>query len=795
MAEVKKTSFEHLEAIALKIMMVDPGNLSVIGELIELTEEMVASPSVREMDILWNMSKALRRVLEKIIMGELVDDSAENFELLADCISLMQETNRLKGKPDDEILAKFCNNMNTIGHQIEKNDLTGQDEDQTGRESAKEVLQPEEPVGQGVGAASSEEPVVADFAQDADLINGFIEEALEHLEVIEVNVLDLEQHPDDSDIINNIFRPFHTIKGVSGFLNLKSINKLAHTTENLLDDVRNGVRKMDSAVIDIVLSAGDFLKSMVENVREVLNNGPEYFKEFDISEFVSSVHAVQSGEAEPSAPEPAIEPVAQPPVKQEIEPAPEEEAEASAPSVKQEIELAPEEEAEAPAPPAREKKKVPETREKEKIFKPASVPETTQTKSSKMLKFGVAGKNKVTASIKVNVDKLDVLVNAVGELVIMQSLVRQNSLIMGLNNPKLTRDFGQLTRITSELQKTAMAMRMVPIRQTFQKMIRLVRDLSKKSGKQVDLIMEGEETEIDRNMVESIYDPLVHMIRNSVDHGVQTPKEREAVGKPGKGTVWLRAYQKGGNIVIEIEDDGQGLNAEKIREKAILRGLIQESDQVSDYDLNNLIFTAGFSTVDKITDVSGRGVGMDVVKKTVEKLRGKVEIISQSGKGSLFVIRLPLTLAIIDGIVVRVGEERYIIPTTGIRESLRPEEKNLNTVYGRGETLLIRNRLLPIIRLYEIFNVEPTSTDICDAIVVVVETEGYERALMVDELLGKQEVVIKSLGGYMTNISGVAGGTILGDGRVGLILDLPGLTSAGDNTAEFIKKNAEEVVD
>ncbi|MCK5229414.1 MAG: chemotaxis protein CheA, partial [Desulfobulbaceae bacterium] len=456
---------------------------------------------------------------------------------------------------------------------------------------------------------------------------------------------------------------------------------------------------------------------------------------------------------------------------------------------------APEEEAEAPAPPAREKKKVPETREKEKIFKPASVPETTQTKSSKMLKFGVAGKNKVTASIKVNVDKLDVLVNAVGELVIMQSLVRQNSLIMGLNNPKLTRDFGQLTRITSELQKTAMAMRMVPIRQTFQKMIRLVRDLSKKSGKQVDLIMEGEETEIDRNMVESIYDPLVHMIRNSVDHGVQTPKEREAVGKPGKGTVWLRAYQKGGNIVIEIEDDGQGLNAKKIREKAILRGLIQESDQVSDYDLNNLIFTAGFSTVDKITDVSGRGVGMDVVKKTVEKLRGKVEIISQSGKGSLFVIRLPLTLAIIDGIVVRVGEERYIIPTTGIRESLRPEEKNLNTVYGRGETLLIRNRLLPIIRLYEIFNVEPTSTDICDAIVVVVETEGYERALMVDELLGKQEVVIKSLGGYMTNISGVAGGTILGDGRVGLILDLPGLTSAGDNTAEFIKKKAEEVVD
>ena len=264
MAEVKKTSFEYLEAIALKIMMVDPGNLSVIGELIELTQEMVASPSVREMDILWNMSKALRMVLEKIIMGELADDSAENFELLADCISLMQETNRLKGKPDDEILAKFCNNMNTIGHQIEKNDLTCQDEDRTGRKPAKEDSQPEKAVGRGIGAIFSEESIVPDFIQDAVLINGFIEEAFEHLEAIEVRVLDLEQHPDDPDIINNIFRPFHVIKGVSGFLNLRSINKLAHITENMLDDVRNGVRKMDSAVIDIILSAGDFLRSMVE---------------------------------------------------------------------------------------------------------------------------------------------------------------------------------------------------------------------------------------------------------------------------------------------------------------------------------------------------------------------------------------------------------------------------------------------------------------------------------------------------------------------------------------------------
>ena len=751
MAEVEMTSFEHVEAIALKIMMVEPGNLSVIGELFELIEKMVANPSVRKLNVLRNMGKALGSVLEKMIVGDLADDSVENFELLADCISLMQEIDRLKGVADDKILGKFCDNMTSIGLQMNKNDLTGQDEGRAAGEAAKEVKQPEKSTDQGAEAA------IPDFVQDIDLINGFIEEAFEHLETIEVNVLALEHNPDDPDLINNIFRPFHTIKGVSGFLNLKSINKLAHTTENLLDDVRNGVRKMDSEVIDIVLNGGDFLKSMVENVKEVLSRGPEYYKEFDISEFVAQVQAVQTGGSAPSGPEPIVEPAEQPLSEQEVEPGP----------------------AEEPASPVKEKE----------------AQKATQAKAAEAPKGGVAKKIGAVASIKVNVDKLDGLVNAVGELVIMQSLISQNSLIKGLNNPKLVRDFGQLSRITSELQKTAMAMRMVPIRQTFQKMIRLVRDLSKKSGKEVDLIMTGEETEIDRNMVESIYDPLVHMIRNSVDHGVQTPKEREKVGKSGKGTVYLRAYQKGGNIVIEIEDDGQGLDSKKIREKAILRELIKESDHLSDYELNNLIFTAGFSTADKITEVSGRGVGMDVVKKNVEKLRGTVEIVSQPGKGSLFIIRLPLTLAIIDGIIVRVGKERFIIPTTGIQESIRPEEKNLNTVYGKGETLLIRNKLLPIIKLYEIFSLEPTTTEISDAIAVVVESEGRERALMVDELLGKQEVVIKSLGGYMANISGVAGGTILGDGRVGLILDLPGLISANDATAESVKKKSDEVVE
>jgi len=366
----------------------------------------------------------------------------------------------------------------------------------------------------------------------------------------------------------------------------------------------------------------------------------------------------------------------------------------------------------------------------------------------------------------------------------MQAMVRANPLISQLSDPKLTKDFAQLSRITSELQKTAMSMRMVPIRQTFQKMIRLVRDLSKKTGKSVDLVMEGEETEIDRNMVDSIYDPLVHMMRNSVDHGVQVPAERESLGKPGRGTVHLRAYQKGGNMVIEIEDDGQGLNTNKIRQKAMERDLISEHDNLSDHELNNLIFLPGFSTADQITDVSGRGVGMDVVKKAVEKMRGKVEVFSESGNGSQFVIRLPLTLAIIDGIIVRVGKERYIIPTTAIQESLKPRVEQYNTVHGRGETLMIRESLVPIIRLYQLFGVEPMQTDPCEGIVVVVEAEGKQRAILVDELLGKQEVVIKNLGG-LQDIQGVAGGTILGDGQVGLILDLVGLINSTASAGEL----------
>ncbi|HIJ77773.1 MAG: chemotaxis protein CheA [Desulfobulbaceae bacterium] len=754
MANGEKPLSDILDEMALQILMIEPGDLSVVGELLDLVEKILPGYASEDIPVvIQQMANTFRGSLEKLIMGEL-DDSAENYELLGECISRMQEIARKEGVADEATILAFSATLKKIGFAFDEKELLGvagfglaESGEAQPEVEAAEVLSEQEPV-----APAKAQPM-PDFLQDKELLSGFIEEAFEHLESIEVNVISLEQSPDDMDIINNIFRPFHTIKGVSGFLNLKTINKLAHATENLLDDVRNGKREMDSGVIDIVLTVGDVLRSMVENIKDVLEGGPDKYRDTDITGYVAEIKQLQLGEG--AAPAQTAE---EPPVA----PAPQAEAEPviSSPASPQ---------AAAPAPP----------RQPSKSAAPAQALPPQQAAPAKGPAQGAPAQaqRKIGAAIKVDVEKLDALVNAVGELVIMQSLVRQNPLVSRIADPKLTKDLSQLTKITSDLQRTAMSMRMVPIKQTFDKMIRLVRDLSKKSGKKVDLIMEGAETEIDRNMVDSIYDPLVHMMRNSVDHGIQPPDEREKHGKPGTGTVYLRAYQKGGSMLIEIEDDGEGLNSKKIRQKAIERGIISESESLSEYDLNNLVFVPGFSTADKITDVSGRGVGMDVVKKAVEKLRGKVEVQSQPGKGSLFVIRLPLTLALIDGIMVRVGRERYIIPTIAIQESMHPEREKYNTIHGKGETLLVRGELVPIVRLYEMFGVEPTFKDPCEAIVVVIENEGRKRALMVDELLGKEEVVIKSLGG-LQDIQGVAGGTILGDGHVGLILDLAGIVSS-----------------
>ena len=385
------------------------------------------------------------------------------------------------------------------------------------------------------------------------------------------------------------------------------------------------------------------------------------------------------------------------------------------------------------------------------------------------------GRRSESSLVKVDTSKLEYLVDMVGELVIAQSMLRHNPEIGGVRSPRLQRDIAHLTRITAEVQKTAMAMRMVPIGQLFRRMTRLVRDLARKSGKQAELELIGEDVQLDRNIVEELADPLVHMLRNSMDHGLEGPEDRIAAGKSATGRVRLKASHQAGLIVIELSDDGRGLNRQKILEKAIERGVVKPDAQLSDSEIFHLIFEPGFSTAEKVTDVSGRGVGMDVVRRNINKLRGRIEIVSSSGTGTTFLLKLPLTLAIIDGLVVVVGQDRYIVPIFAVREMFRPVRENLFTVEGRGEMAMVRQKLLPIVRLSRRLGIPAKSEDPCEGLMIVGESDSKTFCLLVDELAGKQEVVIKSLGPTFREVRGIAGGAILGDGRVGLILDLPTL--------------------
>ena len=340
---------------------------------------------------------------------------------------------------------------------------------------------------------------------------------------------------------------------------------------------------------------------------------------------------------------------------------------------------------------------------------------------------------------------------------------------------KLRDGLAQLERNTRELQESVMRIRMLPISFTFQRFPRLVHDLSNQLGKKVELKMSGEQTELDKTVMEKIGDPLVHLVRNSMDHGIESPAQRIAAGKPEMGTVNLNAFHQGGNIVIEINDDGGGLNAEKILAKAKSNGLIGDDETLTEEQIHDLLFQPGFSTADQVSDVSGRGVGMDVVRRNIRSLGGSVEVKSTEGVGSTFTIRLPLTLAILEGQLIRVGRETYVVPLVSIIESVQIHKEKVNVISGRGEVYKLRDDYIPIVRLYHVFGLKAESTTLDKGLLVIVETEGKKVAMFVDDLLGQQQVVIKSLETNFRKIDGLSGATILGDGTVALILDVAGL--------------------
>jgi two-component system chemotaxis sensor kinase CheA len=407
---------------------------------------------------------------------------------------------------------------------------------------------------------------------------------------------------------------------------------------------------------------------------------------------------------------------------------------------------------------------------------PRRDPAEGEAPRSDAVKAPVAASSGENASIRVATEKVDSLVNMVGELVITQAMLQQLADGFEMSRlPKLLDGIAQLDRNTRDLQESVMRVRMLPISFAFSRFPRLVRDLSSKLGKKIELKTSGEQTELDKTVLEKIGDPLVHLVRNSLDHGIETPEIRRSAGKPETGTLHLSACQQSGNIVIEIADDGRGLPKDKILRKARDRGLVRDDEELTDEKICELIFMPGFSTAEQVSDLSGRGVGMDVVRRNIKALGGNVEIRSQEGRGTTITIRLPLTLAILDGQTVRVGNESFIIPLVSIVESVQVSRDRVSTVAGRSEVIHLREDYLPAVRLHSVFDIEPRCRELHEGMLVVVEGEGARAALLVDELLGQQQVVIKSLEANFRRIESMAGATILGDGTVALILDVPGL--------------------
>ncbi|MGZ8462878.1 MAG: chemotaxis protein CheA [Candidatus Deferrimicrobiaceae bacterium] len=717
-----------MDQVTVAILTSSPGDMRKLGEILSSFEELGRLAEAEGWPEVIEASKAADGILTALMFKDDLRDAREDaLGFLSSLAVFCQRAARGEGRNRADLVKILSEAAARLGIAF------------AGFEAVSAG-----PSDDGKGPQGA---VVLD--QDQELYTDFITESGEHLQAIEVKMVDLEASPEDPEIINAIFRGFHTIKGVSGFLNLKDVNELSHHTETLLDLCRQGKVPISSAVIDVVFEAVDAIKGMVRDVSEKLAAGVTERILRDNGAIIAHVERVQKG-LPAGGDDGETGPLLLGDILVQQGKVDRKELESAVAGQLGTLDH----------PPIG---KV--------LIDAGKVTPKDVSQALRVQKGGVSA----AQDIRVDVGKLDGLVEMVGELVIAQALVGNDPDVKGIESPRLYRNLSHLSRITSELQKIAMVMRMVPIRNTFQKMSRLVRDLAKKSGKEVALRMEGEETEIDRNMVEEIHDPLVHMIRNSVDHGVEPADVRAGQGKTPFGTVTLRAFHQGGNVVLSVEDDGRGIDPGKIVAKAKERRLVAEGATLSEQEIFALLFEPGFSTAEKVTDISGRGVGMDVVRKNVEKLRGTIEIKSRPGQGSTFSIKIPLTLAIIDGIVVRVGRERYVIPANSVIESLRPRKEDYFTVEHRGELIRVRGELLPLVRLGRLFGVPGEETNPFNALAVVVEHDKGKRALLVDELLGKQEVVIKSLGGGVAAVRGISGGAIMGDGRVGLILDVAGL--------------------
>lgn len=660
----------------------------------------------------------------------------------------------------------------------------------------------------------------------------FFEEAAEHLQNMEAALLQLETQGSDQELLNTIFRAAHSIKGASATFGIDSVAKFTHVLENLLDRMREGTILPNPELCELLLTSTDILAGLIQAERNqtdppeqaadvlrrleacsgtpaasvslsplAVKSGMQTTRVYEI-DFRPSQDFFHSGQnpllliEEISGLCTSIDTTAdisQIPTTSELDP----EScyvrwnikvrtdrsldalrdvfmfvdDASQPVIR--------ESSDSLAASAAQDAAESSVLKAQQVSVTAATPEApvgaacvqplTERRSGEDRRVEQVSRE----TVRVDRERLDKMINQIGELVIGTSMVEQD---WSRFHPDMESSaLVQLGKIVRDLQEMSLSLRMVPIAATFQKMTRIVRDLSHRLGRQVRLEMEGEDTELDKTVVDQIGDPLLHMVRNSVDHGIEPPEERVAAGKDSEGRICLKAYHQGGNFIIEIEDDGRGLDRDRILRKAIERGLVSESDTLSEDQIFALVFAPGFSTAETVTDISGRGVGMDVVRRNVEALQGSISVRSVKGRGCRVIVRLPLTLAILDGLLVRVATESYVIPLLSVVESIKPGSSDVRSILARGEVISLRGEIVPLIRLDSLLNLRPGLARNQDALLVIVEDQGRKYSLAVDELLGQQQVVIKNLEANFQKVPGVAGATILGDGRVALILDINSL--------------------
>lgn len=750
-----RDALEHLEQAVIELGR-NPGDAKSLNVIFRLFHSMKGTAGFLGFKNISSVTHAAESLLDMIRSGKMELIFPDHINLLIQAADFARDAlTELENTLDDNALLEKAEALSSILR------------DALAKKPATQVSEPEEagpPIlaHQQVQYAPPEEAAPTQKGIEPasllgpEMLERFVQESDELLQKFEQDMLEWIKAPTDTAVVSEAFRSIHSFKGNCGFFGFEDLERLSHHMESLLDVARSGSPVNHSSSAEALLLLKDTLRN---SVADISKGGEGRINALEQN--LKLLKGISQGSKPASAGESGGGRLGEILVAQGV-------------VTKDDL-----------------------TRALEVQSKPlgeilvdmgAASPDTVSKALIRQTneKSSEAGKPKQglvkRQDIRVDLEKLDSLITLIGELVIAENMMVNNPDLAGLSLENFNKAAKQTSKIVRDLQELAMLVRMVPVSGLFRRMIRLVHDLSAKCGKKADLILSGEETEVDKTIIEILTDPLVHMIRNSIDHGIENPHDRIANGKPETGTVSLSASHEEGEVWIVVEDDGKGLNTDRILAKARKLGLIGDDvSELSDKETYNLVFLPGFSTAEQVSDVSGRGVGMDVVKQNLDKINCKIDVVSRPGKGLKFTLRIPLTLAIIDGMLIRVGDSRYILPIMVIKESFCPKPSAITVSADGQELVRVRDDFIPVVRLHELHKITPDSEDLPEGILIVLDTQVGALALLVDEILGQQQTVIKSLSKYISDVGkvrGVSGCTILGDGEVCLILDVGGIVEA-----------------